>query len=44
LIALAIAPRRTGRGVRVGAGTYYIGVSGFAGNVKYRLRVLPEKP
>jgi hypothetical protein len=31
-------------GVRVGAGTYYIGVSGFGGKAMYRLRVLPDKP
>lgn len=31
-------------GVRLGAGTWYIGVSPFAGSAKYRLRVLPEAP
>ncbi len=32
-------------GVRLsGAGTLYLGVSGFAGSAKYRLRVLLEKP
>jgi hypothetical protein len=31
-------------GVRLGAGTYYVGVSPFAGKAKYRLRVIPERP
>jgi hypothetical protein len=31
-------------GVRLGAGTYYLGVSPFAGKGKYRLRVVPEAP
>jgi hypothetical protein len=32
-------------GVRFGAaGTFLIGVSAFEGNVKYKLRVLPEPP
>jgi hypothetical protein len=31
-------------GVRLGAGTYYVGVSPFAGRARYRLRVVPEQP
>jgi hypothetical protein len=31
-------------GARFGPGTWYLGVSAFAGNVKYHLRVVPQAP
>jgi hypothetical protein len=51
LIPFSAVPRYSGTatsheliGVRLGAGTYYIGVSPFAGSARYRLRVVPEAP